>query len=154
MSKMSDQFHKMYAQHHTEKAQIHFDHHEAHASMAKHHAEGPEHEFHKSKAALHEAAHESHVKLAAYHEKMQKASADELNKGTVELPASLEDAVKSVFLKMFGNTVMPSNVSGITPDRPGAPRMVPRAGMQPIPETPNVPFEFQKLVAIEDGSAE
>jgi hypothetical protein len=45
------------------------------------------------------------------------------------------------------NTLVPTKVSAVTPDRPGRP--VPRYGQQPI-ERPNVPIQFEKLVVIEE----
>lgn len=52
-------------------------------------------------------------------------------------------------LSALENTIVPSRVSAIAPNAPGI-RAVPRAGQQPIPERPNVPIQFEKLVAIEE----
>jgi hypothetical protein len=137
MSKVSDQFHKLYHTHHDRIAMTH-------ATMMGHHEEGtPEHTHHKIK-------HESHVAMRDFHKAcMEKATTDEMNKVDSTVPASLEDAVRVVFLKMFGNTLVPTNVSGVAPTRPGV-TAVPRAGEKPVPVTPNVPLEFAKLVAVDE----
>jgi hypothetical protein len=149
MSKVSDQFHKVYSEHHTEKARIHLAHATVHTSAMEHHDEGPEHEYHKKKHELHKATAETHATLAAYHAKMMKASADELGKADGAVPASLENAIRKVFLEMFGNSIVPSNVSSVY--KPGV--AVPRHGSPDLPTKPNVPEIFEKLVAVEDGSS-
>jgi hypothetical protein len=45
--------------------------------------------------------------------------------------------------------IVPTRVSAVIPDRPGV-RAVPRAGQPAFSEKPNVPVQFEKLVAIEE----
>ena len=152
MSKMSDTFHKNYHSHHTKKAEIHAGHAEAHKAMLDHHEAGtPEHGYHKNKAELHQATHETHAKLADYHSKCMKAAGDELNKGDGALPASFDAAVQAAVLKMFGNVLEPSRISGVAPPRPGI-TMVPRPG-QKEPEVPAVDEQFRKLVSVDNDEA-
>jgi hypothetical protein len=90
----------------------------------------------KEHAAWHDREHEKAMTMCA-----KADESDDLNKsGTVA------DLVKR--LTALENTVQPTNVSAVAPDRFGL-RAVPRYGQQPIPERPNVPVEFEKLVAIE-----
>jgi len=149
MSKVSH-FHKTYHTHNEQKAQIHADHAEAHKIMLDHHEEGtPGHNHHKTKHSLHKREEAVHAALAAYHEgEMKKTAAGELNKADGSAPG-LEDAVRAVFLKMFGNALVPTAVSAVTPNRPGI-TAVPRAGQQPIPAVPNVEPAFAKLVSVDD----
>ncbi len=153
MSKVSH-FHKTYHTHNEQKAQIHADHAEAHRTMMDHHEEGtPGHNHHKTKHSLHKREEAVHAALAAYHEgEMKKTAADELNKADGSAPAYLEDAVRAVFLKMFGNTLQPTAVSAVTPDNPRI-RAVPRNGQQPIPAAPNVEPQFAKLVSVDNEEA-
>jgi hypothetical protein len=123
MSKISDEFHKMYHDHHSEKTRIHADHAQAHKDrMATLEKGSAEHDYHKTKHALHKATSESHATLAEYHKAcMEKAVSDEMNK------------------------VQATGVSGVTPTRPGI-TAVPRFGQQ----EPNVPTEFKKMFRVED----
>jgi hypothetical protein len=134
MSKVKvNEFHKVtHEQHHKLAA--------SHKTMMDEHEEGtPAHLHHKT-------AHEAHSAISEFHKAcMEKSVGDDMNKGTV--PASLESAVQAVFLKMFGNAVMPTNVSAVAPPN----RAVPRPGMQPVPERPNVPEQFAKLVAVDES---
>lgn len=141
-------FHKTYYAHHEQKAQIHAGHAEAHKSMMDVHEKGtPEHAYHETKHGLHKKANESHATVAAYHKAcMEKAAGDELNKVADGLtPAVLENALRGMFLKMFGDVVVPSRISAIAP-----PRMIPRAGAPTNPEAPPVAPEFQKLFSTGD----
>lgn len=148
MSKVSEQFHKKYHAHHQEKAEIHAEHAEAHKSMMDHHDDGPEHAFHKRKHELHKAASETHATLRDYHKVcMEKAASDELKK-TDTAPASLENLVRSILVKMLGDTLMSTNISAVAPNAPGF-RAVPRGGQPPV-KKPDVPLEFQKLVAVDE----
>jgi hypothetical protein len=127
MSKISDEFHKMYHGHHAEKTRIHADHAEVHRDrMATLEKGSSEHVYHERKNALHKATSESHATLAEYHKGcMEKAVGDEMNK------------------------VQPTQIFGVTPTRVTA---VPRHG-QPAPGSaakPDVPIEFQKLFQAED----
>jgi hypothetical protein len=45
---------------------------------------------------------------------------------------------------------LPAGLSTLTPTKPGV-FAVPRAGQQPLPEKPNVPREFEKLVSVDDN---
>jgi hypothetical protein len=132
--------------HHNERAA-------GHGARLGQHKEGtPEHEFHK-------AAHESHLEARDAHdakaEKCSKAISDcektakaELAKVTEGVaPSVLEDAVRATFLKMFGDTVIPSRVSAIAPDF--GIRAVPRAGSKAM-EAPVVEPQFQKLFSAEN----
>jgi hypothetical protein len=59
-----------------------------------------------------------------------------------------EDQIRAVFLKMFGNTLMPTNVSAVTPiARAGQPPTTPAAAAV----VEKIPLEFRKLVSVEDG---
>jgi hypothetical protein len=135
MSKVSE-FHKVYHAEHEKLAT-------SHAVEMSHYPEGShQHEHHKTK-------HESHTRLRDYHHKeMNKAVADEMNKVDT-VPTALEDVVRATFLKMFGNTLVPTAVSAVAPTAPGI-RAVPRGGERPVPVTPNVPLEFAKLVAVDE----
>jgi hypothetical protein len=150
MSKVSDQFHKVYHTHHDKKATVHAGHAAAHKAMMDDHEEGtPEHTYHKTKHALHKAAHESHVVVRDYHKAcMEKAAGDEMNKSDSPVPASLESHVRAILVKMLGDTLVPTAVSAVAPSRPGI-IAVPRAGEQPVPARLNVPEQFQKMVEVE-----
>jgi hypothetical protein len=75
----------------------------------------------------------------------EKTATDAMNKATNgTAPSALETAVRAAFLKMFGNTLQPSAVSGVAPTPPGL-TAVPRTGAPQIPVAPNVPPEFAKL---------
>ncbi len=65
--------------------------------------------------------------------------------------ASMEACNKSAGMEDDLNKLMPlpDGLSVLTPTPPGI-RMVPRAGQQPIPERPNVPSEFEKLVTVDE----
>src|SRR5258708_32864415 len=151
MSKVSEQFHKKYHAHHQEKAEIHAEHAEAHKSMMDHHDDGPEPAFHKRKHELHKAASETHATLRDYHKaSMEKAASDEMHKGADgSVPASLETYIRATIMKMFGDSLVPTNVSAVAPNRPGI-AAVPRAGQQPIPERPNVPEQLPHLAKAAD----
>jgi hypothetical protein len=83
---------------------------------------------------------------ASYHKSaMQECSkadvADELNK------AATPEFEKR--LRHLEDTIVPSRVSAITPNAPGV-RAVLRHGAPELPARPNVPIQFEKLVAIEE----
>ncbi|SRR5713226_7351642 len=138
MSKVSDEFHKFYHGHHDEIAKTH-------ATMKDHFEEGtPEHTHHKDKHATHVAARNYHKRM------LEKTAGDEMNKAAGDsVPAYLEDAVKAVFLKMFGNVLQPTAVSAVAPNRPGI-TAVPRGGQPEIPAKPNVDPRFEHLTKIDD----
>jgi hypothetical protein len=80
----------------------------------------------------------------------EKAAGDAMNKAASGVaPTALEEAVRRTFLKMYGNTLMPTAVSAVAPNRPGL-TAVPRFGA-PSPAVPDVPLEFQKLVSVDDN---
>ncbi len=70
-----------------------------------------------------------------------KISDGDLTKGTSDLVKRIEH---------IENTLVPTRVSAVTPNAPGV-TPVPRTGMRPIGngERPNVPTQFEKLIAIE-----
>jgi len=78
------------------------------------------HAFHKRSIARHETLRDYHAA------EMGKATADELNK----------------------SDLVPTNVSALTPDKPGV-RAIPRYGQQ-TPERPAVPEQFAHLAQVED----
>jgi hypothetical protein len=84
-----------------------------------------------SRAAL-DAMTAQHLDMAAFHsgaaDACEKAAQDELAKG---------------------NQIMPSGVSGVAPERPTI-RAVPRHGSPTASEKPTVPYEFQKLVQVDE----
>jgi hypothetical protein len=88
-------------------------------------------------ADTHEAAAEFHRGMM---EECSKVASDDLNKGTSELLKRLEQ---------LEGQVVPSRISGVAPENPNV-RAVPRFGAREIPAKPNVPVQFEKLVAIED----
>lgn len=63
----------------------------------------------------------------------------------------IQGIVLSQVEKAVGGKLVPSSISAVTPDNPRF-RAVPRGGQQPVPEQPNVPLEFQKLVAIDEDT--
>jgi hypothetical protein len=87
-----------------------------------------------------------HLTLSRFHaEKMDecaKATAeDELNKGTAS------DLLRR--LEIVEGTIVPTRVAGVVPTAPGI-TAVPRAGQRSVgTERPNVPVQFEKLIAIE-----
>src|SRR6266436_4604329 len=136
MSKVSE-FHKASYDHHDERAT-------SHAVMMGHEDEGsPRHAFHKS-------GHESHTAMRNFHKIcMEKATVDSMNKAAEgSVPASMEAYVRSILVKMLGDTLMPTAVSGIAPTRPGI-IAVPRDGARANPgsvDLSKVPLEFQKML--------
>jgi hypothetical protein len=66
---------------------------------------------------------------------------------------AVQDKIREMVLKgvaaALGDKVIPDAISRVTPTLPGL-RAVPRAGQQAVPEKPNVPLEFEKLVSVED----
>jgi hypothetical protein len=156
MSKTTEQFHKTRFDHHTEMAKVHGENAEAHKGMMQHFQDEPEHAaYHKTKHSLHKRAAASHQNLADYHEnQMKKAADDQMTKRLEDVPASLQNAVRSELLKLFGDTLVPSLVSRVAPTAPGfGLRAVPRNGQREVPsgDAPNVPLEFQKLFSAADG---
>jgi hypothetical protein len=135
MSKTVGHFHKLSHAHHDGAISEHT------AAMEGEEKGSSRHAFHKAMIAHHEPLRDFHKNA------MEKAVSDEMNKVDSSAPAYLEDAVKAVFLKMFGNTIVPTNVSGVAPT---APRAVPRPGQRELPATPDVPPEFQKLVVVNE----
>jgi hypothetical protein len=59
--------------------------------------------------------------------------------------------IKRLVDEAVGNTAVPSLVSGVVPTKPGV-TAVPRGGQPAIPEPPNVPSEFAKLVSVDDDA--
>jgi hypothetical protein len=127
--------------------EFHKVHHEQHHKLAASHATMmAEHEAGTADHTHHKAAHEAHSAISAFHKTcMEKTASDEMNKVDT-VPASLESAVQQIFLKMFGNAVMPTNVSVVAPNR-----LVPRGGQPAVPAAPNVPEQFAKLVAVDES---
>lgn len=89
-------------------------------------------------------------------EDMVKETTAQLAKKTLETfdnDDEVKQFMRETIMKMvgeaIGNTIVPTGVSAVAPNAPGV-RAVPRAGQQPIPVKPNVPDNFQKLVAIDD----
>jgi hypothetical protein len=69
---------------------------------------------------------------------------------SAEVLASAKKAAEAEELaKAMAEANKANQVSGVAPTRPGI-TAVPRAGMQPMPVAPNVPRQFEKLVAIPD----
>lgn len=127
--------HKREAQHHVHKAAHHAAVGEHYQKLAGHIGKSETTEASKDSAgilaelaSLHESLSAEHTSMSAHHHEMMeecsKAADGDLNK------------------------LVPTQVSAITPDRPGI-RAVPRAGQQPIPERPNVPEAFEHLAAID-----
>ena len=89
-------------------------------------------------------------------EDMVKETTAQLAKKTLETfdnDDEVKQFMRETIMKMvgeaIGNTIVPTGVSAVTPNRPGI-SAVPRGG-QPTPAAkPNVPDQFQKLVAIDD----
>ena len=130
--------HKREAQHHTVKA-------EHHAVVAGHYrtlsgavakAEGQA----DSKVTL-EALAGLHEKLSAEHTNMANHHADK-----AEACAKAVDT--GDLTKRDG--LVPTAISVVAPNV----HAVPRAGMQPLPEKPNVSPQFRKVVEIEDSNME
>jgi hypothetical protein len=135
---------------------------EFHAKAATHHGDAADH---------HDGLEKSAAKMSAAHKKLAKESgltdgphteiAAEwerragLHKGNASSHREYADYHRSAALKcskaMEGdlNKLVPDEISGVTPDRPGI-RAIPRAGQRELPSTPVSP-EFEKLVAIETG---
>ena len=88
-------------------------------------------------ADTHEAAAEFHRDAMA---ECSKIAGGDLNKGESDLLKRLEH---------LENQVVPSRVSAVTPNAPGV-RAVLRTGQMPMSARPNVPIQFEKLVAIEE----
>ncbi len=136
MSKVSE-FHKASYDHHDERAT-------SHAVMMGHEDEGsPRHAFHKS-------GHESHTAMRNFHKAcMEKATVDSMNKAAEgSVPASMENYVRAVLVKMLGVMVQPTQISGVAPTPPGL-RAIPRDGTRALPSLSNIPEPFQKLVEVE-----
>jgi hypothetical protein len=95
-------------------------------------------DLHQHKANTHEA---SAANFRAAAEKCSKADEpDGLTKATSDLLRRLE---------ILEGTIVPTKVSAITPTAPSV-TVVPRAGMRSLGnEKPNVPVQFEKLIAIE-----
>lgn len=102
-------------------------------------------QFHKAAQTAHDEAAEEHDQMCE--ECSKGADVTDLAKAT---PSALEAAVRETFLKMFGDTVMPSKVSTIAGEVPFGIRAIPRAGQRSIPETatPAVAMEFSKLFSM------
>jgi len=116
----------------------------------------PQHTFHTVAKAAHDASGIAHTDAAAdqdrraqYHDDMAQecikaakvAGDDDLSKGTSDLLRRLE---------IVEGTIVPTRVAGVVPTAPGV-TAVPRAGQRAIGngEKPNVPVQFEKLIAIE-----
>jgi hypothetical protein len=120
--------HKSEAAHHRTMAEIHGN------LVAK--SEGMddnEKAFHEGSKAAHLAAAGDHDAMAAECEKADKA----------------EKAVAESDL----NKLIPTNVSAVHGGAPGI-TAVARPGGRPVPAAPNVPLEFQKMVAVDDDNME
>jgi hypothetical protein len=136
--------------------------------------------FEKAKSAsvrehlihLHKTAADHHKELAGHYEGLSKCldKAEGADSGKTFLKAiadehssmaqfhtdaanACEKATASADLEKRADTLVPTNISAVVPDRPGV-RAVPRAGQQPIQTGPNVPLEFSKLVSTEDEEEE
>jgi hypothetical protein len=95
-------------------------------------------DLHQHKANTHEQSAKDYRDAAA---KCTKAAGDDdLEKGTTS------DLLKRI--ERIENTIQPTRVSAVTPTAPGV-TAVPRAGQCSIGDRPNVPVQFEKLVAIE-----
>jgi hypothetical protein len=151
MSKTSDHFHKLSHDHHAGKISTHEQAIAAHKAAMDAEEEGTsQHAFHKAMVSHHEHIVAQHEPLRVFHKNMmEKTTSDEMNKGA--MPASIEEYVRAVVMKTL-DTVMPTAVSAVTPNRPGI-VAVPRAGQQPV-EKPNVPEQFAHLIKVEDGEQE
>lgn len=109
------------------------------------------HDFHTVSKAGHDAMATDREQRAEYHDD-RGAECDELMEecekvfGSGDLSKAAADGVLKR-LAHLENQVIPSRISGVTPT---APRAVPRYGAQPLPERPNVPIQFEKLVTIEE----
>jgi len=127
----------------------------AHTNMVGAHDEkSDEYKFHKTAADTHMEARDAHDAAAEKCSKAiadcEKAARDQMNKAAEDVPASvLENAVRETFIKMFGNSLVPTGVSAIAPSRP-----IIRPGQPQLPAAPNVDRQFQKLFETADDNME
>ncbi len=75
----------------------------------------------------------------AFHKSMKESCGNDLAACSKSDESELEKALRP----------LPEGLSVLTPNHPHL-RAVPRAGQQPIPERPNVPQEFEKLVIVDE----
>jgi hypothetical protein len=134
--------HRATAEHHRTMSKCHG------TAMGKAVAGDPQHMFHKSAKEAHDAAAEDQDRRAAYHDQMAE-DCEEAKKvaGDGDLSKGAGDLLKR--LEVVESTVIPLRVHGVTPNAPGV-TAVPRAGSRQMPEKPNVPIAFEKLVVIEE----
>jgi hypothetical protein len=117
------------------------------AAMGKAVAGDPQHTFHKAAKETYDAAAEDQDGRAAYHDAMgEKCEQAKKVAGDADLSKGSSDLLKR--LEIVENSLVPTKVSGVAPTNPNI-RAVPRAGMRDVSERPNVPVQFEKLIAIE-----
>jgi hypothetical protein len=124
------------------------DHEDAKAAEchAEHKMSGMEDSHHGRMGDLHKASAANLRDCAA---KCMKADdADDLSKSDVSKRLELIDQLRKRLEHLEGQ-IVPSRVSAITPNAPGA-RAVPRAGQPAFDSKPQVPTQFAKLVEIEE----
>ena len=112
--------------------------------LERHEEDTPEHAFHKSavEAAAEKMALCEKSEVAESLAKRTHVGDGDLNK--------MEPYIRETMIReTIGNMVVPTNVSGVTPNRPDI-TAVPRNGQPAVPTAPNVPLEFQKVFSVED----
>jgi hypothetical protein len=116
--------------------------------------------FHKSAAATHRALAEAHGVAMA--KESLGDDAQEFHKSCADVHAGAANWHDNAFAECSKaaegdmNKVVPTGVSVVHSAAPEGITGVPRTGSRPMParEEPNVPLEFQKLVAIDDENME
>jgi hypothetical protein len=149
--------HRRHSTYFTESAKSHKDMAAHHETLAAHFKKAVDDEgtaAHKAHAALAECHHDCAMKdsgLASWHhntmEECEKAQAAAMTKAAESVPPSaLEDAVRATFIKIFGDTVIPTRVSAVAPPRTGVVAVI-RPGMPEIKAAP-VDERFAKVLGL------
>jgi hypothetical protein len=126
--------HKRHQQHHELKATVHKTMATHFKKLAGHFTKTEvteaEKDAHGTLEALsneHDTLWQEHSDLAEYHEQQMEACSKAMDSDL--------------------NKLIPTQVSGVTPERP---RAIPRHGQPAVPAAPNVPLEFMKLVTVDE----
>jgi len=134
------ELHGKLAEHHMRKS-------EHHKSMASHFEKLASH-FSKSGAAEREKETKGICDaLAGEHEEMSQHHAEMAEYHSAQME-ECSKAADGDLQKRNLDAIVPDGVHRVTPTPPSV-RAVPRAGMAPIADKPNVPAQFEKLVSVE-----
>lgn len=124
MSKVSEHLYEMHKFHHGDRGEAIANHQTALEKATAMEPDGGPH------TTLLKAEIARHQKAQAYHAE-----------GMTECAKAIQDHL---------NKLVPTNISVVVPEHPGL-RAIPRAGQPAIPAKPDVPLEFAKMFAIDDG---